>query len=187
MTGVTIKGHSVVHLLRDALALINSQEQRIRELTEQLEAMRGAAEAWKEHSKTLEGENENLKNLVDKCFDTENALNEKVKELTEDVERVAKQCGEIIVECDERDAERLNQVGKLTEENERLENICQSYALQYGTATDKEVFLKQVRADTVRKMQERLSEQFHDRVAYTRSYVHDTIDQIAKEMIEKGD
>jgi regulator of replication initiation timing len=106
--------------LKNTIALINSQEQRIGELTEQLEAMRGAAEAWKEHSKTLEGENVKLKKLVDDGFDTENALNEKVKELTEDVERVAKQCGEIIVECDERDAERLNQVGKLTEENERL-------------------------------------------------------------------
>jgi hypothetical protein len=42
-------------------------------------------------------------------------------------------------------------------------------------------------ADTVRKMQERLSEQFHDRVAYTRSYVHDTIDQIAKEMLEENE
>ena len=29
-----------------------------------------------------------------------------IKKLTEDVERVRKQCGEIIVECDERDAER---------------------------------------------------------------------------------
>ena len=40
------------------------------------------------------------------------------------------------------------------------------------------------RADTVRKMQERLHKQFSDRVAYTRSYCHDTIDEIAKEMIE---
>ena len=34
---------------------------------------------------------------------------------------------------------------------EELENICESYALQYGTATDKEVFLKKKRADTVAK------------------------------------
>ena len=40
MTGVTIKGHSVVHLLRDALALINSQEQRIKELTAENERLR---------------------------------------------------------------------------------------------------------------------------------------------------
>lgn len=43
-----------------------------------------------------------------------------IKKLTEDVERVTKQCGEIIVECDERDAERLKQVAELTKENERL-------------------------------------------------------------------
>ena len=50
-----------------------------------------------------------------------------IRELTTDVERVSKQCAEIIIECDERDAERLRQVGEysakvkeLTEENECL-------------------------------------------------------------------
>ena len=50
-----------------------------------------------------------------------------IRELTADVERVSKQCAEIIIECDERDAIRLRQVGEyaakvkeLTEENERL-------------------------------------------------------------------
>ena len=54
-------------------------------------------------------------------------LENRVKELEADVERVSKQCGEIIVECDERDAERLQQVGEyaakvkeLTEKNKKL-------------------------------------------------------------------
>lgn len=44
------------------------------------------------------------------------------EELTKDNKRLSKQCGEIIVECDERDAERLMQIAELTEENERLRN-----------------------------------------------------------------
>ena len=45
-------------------------------------------------------------------------------------------------------------------------------------------FCKKTKADTVRKMQERLHENFRDSAAYTRSYIHDGIDQIAKEMWE---
>lgn len=44
-----------------------------------------------------------------------------IKELTESLGRVQKQCGELIVECDERDAERLVQVAKLNAENKRLQ------------------------------------------------------------------
>ena len=54
------------------------------------------------------------------CFIHEKSL-ALIRELTESLDRVQKQCGEIIVECDERDAERLKQVARLTEENERLE------------------------------------------------------------------
>lgn len=54
-----------------------------------------------------------------------------IKQLTEDVERVRKQCGEIIVECDERDAERLKQVAELTKENEDLKAIAEGYQKQF--------------------------------------------------------
>ena len=102
-----------------------------------------------------------------------------IKELIADVERVSKQCGEIIVECDERDAERLKQVGEyaakvkeLTEENEylkqqneiyevlnkKLEDTCESYAWTYGTSISKELFLKKERENTAREMQKRLTD-----------------------------
>jgi hypothetical protein len=69
----------------------------------------------------------------------------------------------------------------ISKENERLERICESYALQYGTAMDKEVFLKQERADTVRKMRERIKEYFpYD----DDSGLYVVLDQIAKEMLE---
>ena len=85
-------------------------------------------------------------------------------------------------------------IGELAEENERLENICQSYALQYGTVTDKEVFLKKERADTVRKMQAAIIE-YYSKPKYQPTREHPirhtqiehlfaVIDQIAKEMLE---
>jgi hypothetical protein len=67
-------------------------------------------------------------------------------------------------------------------EIECKERICESYMLQYGTVADKEVWLKKERADTVRKMQERIAE--HATNGYPRKVRLDVIDQIAKEMLE---
>ena len=71
----------------------------------------------------------------------------------------------------------------LEAKNERLEIICDSYALQYGTVADKEVFLKKERADTVRKMQELIKERCIKGGIYP-AFVERTIDQIVKEMVE---
>ena len=77
---------------------------------------------------------------------------------------------------------------ELTEENERLGALIKILVANNATLeTELAVtydLLEDAKADTVRKMQERLHKQFSDRVAYTRSYCHDTIDEIAKEMIE---
>lgn len=73
---------------------------------------------------------------------------------------------------------------------EVLERICDSYALQYGTATDKEVFLKKERADTVRKMVGRLTDRYEfncnadeENALY---YVDlcECVERIAKELLE---
>ena len=67
------------------------------------------------------------------------------------------------------------------------ERICESYMLQYGTAADKEVWLKKERADTVREMQERLKEYLDDFYNSDEDAIldiPDLIDQIAKEMVE---
>ena len=114
-----------------------------------------------------------------------------IKQLTEDVERVRKQCGEIIVECDERDAERLKQVAELTKENEDWKAIAEGYQKQFedcandrARLTEENVRLKQTitqlgknndeiarvyplaikeaKADTVREMQEELHRRFGD-------------------------
>ena len=129
-----------------------------------------------------------------------------IKELTEDVERVSKQCGEIIIECDERDAERLKEVAdwkaiaegyqkqfedcaedraKLTEENERLhasctelEQVCKKWQGQLN------IECEYTRADTVRKMQERLKAQKFTHKNFGELVYVEDIDQIAKEMVE---
>ncbi len=78
-------------------------------------------------------------------------------------------------------------IKELTEENERLTGICESYALQYGTATDKEVFLKRERADTAREMQERLNERIKDQLAYHGWYLKKTVlSSIVDEILNKN-
>lgn len=117
-----------------------------------------------------------------------NSQEQRIKELTKDVERVAKQCGEIIVECDERDAERLKQVAKLTEENERLRAIPEQLHKEMSERIVEERKIERKLA--VRKMQERLDKHFcHDPafLGVEQRLIMDVIDQIAKEMLEGDD
>lgn len=108
-----------------------------------------------------------------------------IKELTEECEKL-KSIGiskDIVIES-------------LAEENERLKNICNSYALQYGTARDKEVFLRKERADTVREMQERFKELMGNEIAscgfcnaegyWSIKKVKESINRAANEMLNKN-
>lgn len=84
-------------MAEDALALINKQETEYNELYELCEsyrierdAMRGAANSYKLHYKTLEKENEGLKTLLDESYDTQNSLaeeNERLKKILSSVAR----------------------------------------------------------------------------------------------------
>ena len=90
----------------------------------------------------------------------------------------------------------LDVINELTEENKRLElqievkeRILESYMLQYGTVADKEVWLKKERADTVRKVRERLAKHFlnDDNLKYIEvdaDYIIEQIDRIAEEILE---
>lgn len=106
-----------------------------------------------------------------------------IRELTESLDRVQKQCGEIIVECDE-------QVAKLTEENERLRVVAD---MSDTTLTDAlrivnefcDSRIKRAKADTVRRMQERFNQVFGGMDA-TNALLRRTFDQIAKEVLEEG-
>lgn len=75
-------------------------------------------------------------------------------------------------------------IKELTEENERLKTDLEIRNMKRASIFEIADAFDRGRTAGVRKMQERLHERFHDRVAYTRSYVHDTIDQIEKEMLE---
>lgn len=68
-------------------------------------------------------------------------------------------------------------------EVERLQRILDSYALQYGTATDKEVFLKKERADTVRKMHDSIKERCIKGGIYP-AFVKSVVEAVAKELSE---
>lgn len=147
-----------------------------------------------------------------------------IRKLTKDVDRLAKQCGEIITECDERDAERLMQVAKLNAENKRMraENerlrktsedgaecpTCHGIG-KIGTtdwltkhlskeqiAKEKAEavaeFHRELRADTVRKMQERLKTHAHAIISHSpyeycfgEGVLVEDIDHTAKELLEE--
>ena len=94
-----------------------------------------------------------------------------IKELTKDVERLRKQCGEAIVECDERDAERLKQVAELTVQLDAMRGATNSYKMHnerlteenerlHASCTELTQNLHECKADTVRKMHSELYEEF---------------------------
>jgi hypothetical protein len=70
------------------------------------------------------------------------------------------------------------------EEVERLQTICDSYIVQYGTVAHKEVLLKKERADTVKKMQEKLIATFCPDANYCGYDIHAAINEKAKEILE---
>lgn len=76
-------------------------------------------------------------------------------------------------------------IRELIEENERLRSCVMSEE-QVKTIAETTIKLgiDTIKADTVRKMQERLKEQFRDKFGYRSDYIHELIDIIAKEMVE---
>lgn len=128
--------------------------------------------------------------------------------LTESLDRVQKQCGEIIVECDERDAERLKQVAELTIELDAMRSAANSYKMDNQRLTEEnerltsEISVKKkllvkcsdlvehIQADTVRKMQERLkAKAVEDESLDGRNTIQIInaiwVDKIAKELLEE--
>lgn len=87
-------------LMADALALINKQETEYNELYELCEsyrierdAMRGAANSYKLHCKTLEKENESLKTLLDESYDAQNTVRaDTVRKMQTLIEEKADSC-----------------------------------------------------------------------------------------------
>lgn len=124
----------------NALALINSQEQRIGELEAECEQWRSD---WEENQKQWE--------IAYDKLESENAR------LTEEKNEVFEKGAENLTRLEEAylklEAENL----KLTEENERLK--AQKYYIHSDGRIEMIPTVESVRADTVREMQERLMAQ----------------------------
>ncbi len=124
-----------------------------------------------------------------------------IKQLTADVERVSKQCGEIIVECDERDAERLKEVAdwkaiakgyqkqfedcaedraKLTEENERLQVQADMWK---STAYCEKDRCNTIEVATVLKMRSEIERRCIEGGIYP-AFVKSVINNVAEEMVK---
>ncbi len=133
-------------LIADALALINSQEQRIKELTEE------KTELWEERNR-----------IYDDLQDW--------KEIAEGYQKQFEDCYE--------------KKAKLTEENERLRGVKEEYETFIGGLKPR---IDTIRADTVRKMQERLKKYYHHLSSKTLpASVEYHIDQIANEMLKEDE
>ena len=120
------------------------------------------------------------------------------RELTESLDRVQKQCGEIIVECDERDAKRLKQVAELTIELDAMRCAANSYKMDNQRLAEENEMLKSlhktaceaVKIDTARKMQEMLkAKAVEDESLDGRNTIQIInaiwVDKIAKELLEE--
>lgn len=77
----------------------------------------------------------------------------------------------------------LSLINELTEENERLKELCTTKEVE------KELVRRQTKAETLRKMQERLNTVFYSESKYmtqTHGYIRYIVDKISKEMLEES-
>ena len=89
------------------------------------------------------------------------------------------------IECSSLTISALALIKELTEENERLRScVVSEEQVKTIAETTIKLGIDTIKADTVRKMQERLKEQFRDKFGYRSDYIHELIDIIAKEMLE---
>lgn len=79
-----------------------------------------------------------------------------------------------------------SEVEELEKEVERLTDILNSYALQYGTVADKEVFLKKARAEGAKELANSIKT-YYDHIDKTvGALINYTIDQKLKEFLGEG-
>ena len=114
---------------------------------------------------------------------------ELIKELTEENAEV-KANWQKLKESHERACEKCRaEFKRLTEENERLSTtiVMQEEEVESLKDSNKHlvVFLKEKKADTVRKMQKALEDRIHSKLSYHGWYLKETvIAEIAKEILE---
>ena len=133
----------VTILLEKTLDLINRQKAEIDRLTSTQEILKKRLDNclhFAEENVEFEKENRDLLLRLKQC-DTE------IESLKIPLEVSMAKLGDARAELQ-----------KAEEEIERKDRILESYALQYGTATDKEVFLQKARAKAIREFAELLKQ-----------------------------
>ena len=120
------------YLLRQALALIISQEQRIKELEVELKAMRGAANSYKMHITELTQAHEMLSESYDHLEKTKDELLAERSRLTEELQKLkkVKYIFSTVDYCADDLAKALEENKRLTEENERILTALANYDRQ---------------------------------------------------------
>ena len=96
---------------------------------------------------------------------------------------LSEECMEVLME------QALSLIREQEKRIEQLGRIFDSYAMQYGTATDKDVFLKKERADTVRKMREKLYREFAslgEKDKFNKKFFLEATDKIANQLLEEN-
>lgn len=96
------------------------------------------------------------------------------------------------VECDSfkstADIAPKSEVEELEKEIDRLKGIFDSYALQYGTATDKEVFLRDAKTEVAREVISEFKAMLKLRMMRLGIYpvaLHRSLEHIEKKLTEK--
>ena len=151
----------------DALALINSQEQRIGELEKRLRYLL--------QSKTI-AEYDEVDIRTKEYVKDIHSLDANIKELTEENAEVKANWQKLKDSHESACEECRAEFKRLTEENEEY----------LDTIASLEIYLENAKANTVREMQERLDKHFcHDPafLGVEQRLIMGAIDQIAKEML----
>lgn len=162
---------------------LHDAEEKIKELDVELKAMRGAANSYKIHITELTQAHEMLSESYNHLEKTKDELLSERARITEENARLEKLCA--LRDQDNKDTQDL--LYKAEAENDRL--MRDKTALECIVETAR----NQAKVDTVRKMQERLTERLNRNSIFkgitmsAGETVYDVIDQIAKEMLEGKD
>lgn len=136
----------------------------------------------------LTEERDGLENLIHTMSEIENRMSETIEELTSENKLLNVELGNANSEISRLIEERK----ELTEENERLKRtqVVQHIHIDEQFRKECEYEMKQLKADTVKKMQERLTSFFanDDTLKYIEvdaEYINEQIDHITEEILEE--
>ena len=102
------------------------------------------------------------------------------------IQRVVTDLRVLIEQNTPADVVPKSEVEELEKEVERLTGILNSYALQYGTVVDKEVFLKKARAEDAKEFADSIKTYYAHIDKTVGALINYTIDKKLEEFLEEG-